>query len=63
MFKYADKNGNVTDDSNPNGSQLNIAGICNDAGNVLGMMPHPERATDPQTGSTDGAAMFKGLFF
>ncbi len=63
VFRYADKNGNITDDSNPNGSQLNISGICNDDGNVLGMMPHPERAVDKTTGSTDGVAMFKGLFF
>ena len=63
VFRYCNANGNITDDSNPNGSQLNIAGICNDAGNVLGMMPHPERAVDKTTGSTDGVAMFKGLFF
>ncbi len=60
-FHYVDKNGNVTDDANPNGSQLNIAGIINDSGNILGMMPHPERATDNTTGSVDGEAMFKGL--
>lgn len=61
VFRYVDKNGNVTDDSNPNGSQLNIAGITNDAGNVLGMMPHPERAIDQETGSTDGVALFKAI--
>ena len=61
VFRYVDKNGNVTDDSNPNGSLHNIAGIKNDAGNVLGMMPHPERACDAETGGIDGVAMFKAL--
>lgn len=46
---------------NPNGSVNNIAGICNNAGNVLGMMPHPERASDPQLGGTDGLKLFEGL--
>ncbi len=46
---------------NPNGSLHQIAGICNAAGNVMGMMPHPERASDPLLGSTDGLALFKGL--
>jgi len=46
---------------NPNGSVNNIAGICNRQGNVLGMMPHPERASDPMLGGTDGMLLFKGL--
>ncbi len=46
---------------NPNGSLNNIAGICNRQGNVLGMMPHPERASDPMLGNTDGMGLFKGL--
>lgn len=46
---------------NPNGSLNNIAGICNSQGNVLGMMPHPERASDPVLGLTDGLKLFKGL--
>lgn len=46
---------------NPNGSLNNIAGICNLQGNVLGMMPHPERASDPMLGGADGLAVFKGL--
>ncbi|MFB2976637.1 phosphoribosylformylglycinamidine synthase subunit PurQ [Microseira sp. BLCC-F43] len=46
---------------NPNGSLNNIAGICNKPGNVLGMMPHPERASDPMLGGTDGLHLFKGL--
>jgi len=60
-FRYVDKNGNVTDDANPNGSLLNIAGIINDSGNVLGMMPHPERATEEENGYGDGLLLFKGL--
>lgn len=61
-FRYVDVNGNVTDEANPNGSALNIAGIFNDRKNVLGMMPHPERAVDENTGSKDGFAMFESLF-
>lgn len=53
VFRYAGKN--------PNGSLNNIAGICNRQGNVLGMMPHPERAADPILGGTDGLKMFTGL--
>ena len=48
-------------EDNPNGSLNNIAGICNAQGNVLGMMPHPERAADPVLGFTDGIRLFKGL--
>ena len=48
-------------DWNPNGSMRDIAGIVNDAGNVLGMMPHPERAVDPLLGSTDGLALFESI--
>jgi phosphoribosylformylglycinamidine synthase len=47
---------------NPNGSALDIAGICNPQGNVLGMMPHPERAVDPDLGATDGYGLFAGLW-
>jgi phosphoribosylformylglycinamidine synthase len=46
---------------NPNGSQGDIAGVCNDAGNVFGLMPHPEHAVDPLTGSTDGLAIFESI--
>lgn len=60
-FRYSDDNGNLTDDSNPNGSALNIAGIFNDKKDVLGMMPHPERAIDKNTGSTDGSLIFQSL--
>lgn len=60
-FRYVDASGNVADESNPNGSALSIAGIFNDQKNVLGMMPHPERAIDENTGSKDGLAMFESL--
>ena len=60
-FRYVDVEGNLSDESNPNGSALNIAGIFNDQKNVLGMMPHPERAIDADTGSNDGFAMFESL--
>ena len=60
-FRYVDANGNLTDEANPNGAALNIAGIFNDKKNVLGMMPHPERAVDEDTGSNDGFAMFQSL--
>jgi phosphoribosylformylglycinamidine synthase len=60
-YRYCDKDGNVSTDANPNGSLNNIAGIFNGAGNVLGMMPHPERLADPQLGGTDGKPLFDGL--
>ncbi|MBD1851929.1 phosphoribosylformylglycinamidine synthase subunit PurQ [Leptolyngbya sp. FACHB-711] len=61
LFRYATPAGNPSPDANPNGSLNNIAGICNRQGNVLGMMPHPERASDPALGNTDGLGLFKGL--
>ena len=60
-FRYCTPGGDVTDAANPNGSAANIAGVLNAAGNVLGMMPHPERLADPLLGGTDGAPMFTGL--
>ena len=61
--KRLEKNGQVIFkyEGNPNGSVNDIAGICNEAGNVLGMMPHPERAVDPLHGGTDGIALFKSV--
>ena len=59
VFRYSNYSGEASDAYNPNGSLHNIAGICNPAGNVLGMMPHPERASDPLLGSTDGLALLK----
>lgn len=61
LFRYCSPTGEVNTEYNPNGSLNNIAGIINRQGNVLGMMPHPERAADQAIGSTDGMAMFKGL--
>ncbi len=60
-FRYATPEGDVTQDANPNGSLNNIAGIFNDKRTVLGMMPHPERLSDPTLGGTDGRKMFDGL--
>lgn len=61
VFQYCDQNGIVNDESNPNGSLNNIAGIINKSGNVLGMMPHPERASDELLGNTDGLLIFKSI--
>jgi len=61
VFRYVDASGQVTPAANPNGSHANIAGILNDRGNVLGMMPHPERAMEAVLGSTDGVGMFTSL--
>jgi phosphoribosylformylglycinamidine synthase len=58
VFRYCDADGAPHAAANPNGSRRNIAGIRNARGNVLGLMPHPERASDPALGGTDGAAMF-----
>ncbi|MGE5442410.1 MAG: phosphoribosylformylglycinamidine synthase subunit PurQ [Bacteroidota bacterium] len=60
-FRYCDAKGVVDDAANPNGSLDGIAGILDERGNVLGMMPHPERLADPELGGTDGRAMFDGL--
>ena len=60
-FRYCDAAGAITDSANPNGSARNIAGILNKAGNVLGMMPHPERLAEAALGGTDGRPMFEGL--
>jgi phosphoribosylformylglycinamidine synthase len=60
-FRYCDAGGAVTDAANPNGSAAAIAGILNDRGNVLGMMPHPERVADAALGGTDGCALFASL--
>ena len=60
-FKYSDKNGIINDESNPNGSANNIAGILNDKKNILGMMPHPERLIDSYLSGLDGSLMFESL--
>ena len=61
LFRYCDSSGKPTDDANPNGSANNIAGIINQAGNVLGMMPHPERSCEAILGSTDGNLIFESI--
>ncbi|MBM2845117.1 MAG: Phosphoribosylformylglycinamidine synthase subunit PurQ [Bacteroidetes bacterium] len=61
VFRYCAPDGAITDAANPNGSLANIAGIINDAGNVLGLMPHPERASDPVLGHTDGQKIFQSI--
>jgi phosphoribosylformylglycinamidine synthase I len=61
LFRYVDATGAPTPESNPNGSRNNIAGILNDRGNVLGMMPHPERASEDALGSADGRGIFTSL--
>jgi phosphoribosylformylglycinamidine synthase len=60
-FRYSDRQGEITEEANPNGSANNIAGILNARGNVLGMMPHPERAVEPILGSTDGLGILSSL--
>jgi phosphoribosylformylglycinamidine synthase subunit PurQ / glutaminase len=61
VFRYVDARGEATDEGNANGSLRNIAGIINERGNVLGLMPHPERSVEALLGSTDGVALFASL--
>src|SRR5215467_6583567 len=61
VFRYSTPAGEITRDANPNGSLDNIAGICNPGRNVLGMMPHPERSSEPELGSTEGFKIFESL--
>jgi len=61
IFRYCDAQGNITPESNPNGSINNIAGIINEEGNVLGMMPHPERLSEVLLGGDDGLALFQSM--
>jgi len=60
-FRYCSPNGEITPQANPNGSLHNIAGIVNESGNVLGMMPHPERCCEPLLGGTDGLPLFRSI--
>ena len=59
ILRYADAQGRIVSDANPNGSLRNIAGVANARGNVLGLMPHPERACEPLLGGDDGLAIFR----
>ncbi|MEX0680556.1 MAG: phosphoribosylformylglycinamidine synthase subunit PurQ [Balneolales bacterium] len=61
VFRYCNSLGNITNLANPNGSTENIAGICNEKGNVVGMMPHPERAVEIQLGSDHGRYLFESV--
>jgi phosphoribosylformylglycinamidine synthase subunit PurQ / glutaminase len=61
VLRYADADGRVSEAANPNGSERGIAGIVNEGGNVLGLMPHPERASEPEVGGTDGLRLFRSL--
>jgi phosphoribosylformylglycinamidine synthase len=61
VLRYADDTGRVTDAANPNGSERGIAGIVNERGNVLGLMPHPERAAEAEVGGSDGLRLFRSL--
>jgi phosphoribosylformylglycinamidine synthase I len=61
VFRYASPAGEITPSANPNGSLENIAGICSPGGNVLGMMPHPERSAEPELGCTDGVKVFQSM--
>lgn len=61
LFRYCDEKGAITPEANPNGSRDNIAGILNKRGNVLGMMPHPERLIEPALGGTDGRNFFESI--
>jgi phosphoribosylformylglycinamidine synthase subunit PurQ / glutaminase len=62
VFRYCNPEGQITEDSNPNGSLNHIAGICNETFNVFGMMPHPERCANPNLFNTDGLTIFESLF-
>jgi phosphoribosylformylglycinamidine synthase I len=61
VFRYCQRDGQITKTANPNGSLDNIAGICNPGRNVLGLMPHPERASEPELGSSEGFRIFASL--
>ena len=61
LFRYCNEKGELTEDSNPNGSLENIAGVCNETKNVFGMMPHPERASDDILSNTDGMMILNSL--
>jgi phosphoribosylformylglycinamidine synthase I len=61
VFRYCDRAGNITEEANPNGSMRNIAGIINEGGNVIGLMPHPERCSDEVLRHTDGKKFFQSI--
>jgi phosphoribosylformylglycinamidine synthase len=61
LLRYADAAGRIVPEANPNGSVENVAGICNQAGNIFGLMPHPDRACEERLGSADGAKIFRSM--
>ena len=61
VFRYCDAQGQQSDTCNPNGAVNNIAGVCNETRNVVGLMPHPERACEPSLGSADGLVLFESV--
>ena len=61
VFRYTTKDGRLDEDANVNGSRRAIAGVCNEARNVVGLMPHPERAAEPELGSADGRCLLEAL--
>ena len=61
VFRYSTAGGEILESANPNGSLENIAGICSAGGNVVGMMPHPERSAEPELGCTDGMKIFHSM--
>ena len=61
IFRYTNAAGEVRDEANPNGSASAIAGVCNEARNVIGLMPHPERACESVLGSADGRIIFESV--
>ena len=61
VFRYCTPSGDITQNANPNGSLDNIAGICSPGGNIVGMMPHPERSAEPELGCTDGFKLFQSV--
>jgi phosphoribosylformylglycinamidine synthase len=61
VMRYCTADGDVSEAANPNGSRANIAGVCNEAGNVFGLMPHPERVVEPELGGTDGLVIMRSM--
>ena len=61
VFRYSTQSGDITQTANPNGSLESIAGICSPGGNIVGMMPHPERSSEPELGCTDGFKVFQSV--
>jgi phosphoribosylformylglycinamidine synthase subunit PurQ / glutaminase len=61
LWRYVNAQGEATENASPNGSLLNIAGICNQRRNVAGLMPHPERASEPLLGCADGRLVFESM--